>query len=701
MPVRETGGITRANLEGVVHMRRELRRLEVALNVNRVIENATVRLRAGDRELASEKLQLDPKSVWKKSIEEPGGKATFELLDASGKVLLAHTEDKFDWAPESEIQVGPQKNRRAPEPGARTEGDWVEAGKEQELNGYKIAALETYRQGLEKFPESFLLQRAAGRLAVDLKRYDDAMRWLRAAQARSSNDEDIHYYLGLALQELGRARDARSEFEGAYRLPRLRDAARVQLGAMAAREGDRRSALEFLKGTKWELAVLRSLKDPAAKSATERRQKVDPADSFVRLESGDESLWPHLAAEPDRVIELVSRYMWLGLPGDALALLARKYPEVPAAEREPGMVLPQDHPLVSYYRGYVKQTLGKPAADDFALASKQKLDYVFPHRPAMLPVLHAALKANPADASAHFLLGSLYMSGGRVDEALAEWQQARKLNSSIPILHRNIARTLLEVKQQPERAAEVYREGLGVDAKNVELYSGLTQSLALLGKPAAERVAALEKYPDPASLPAPLVYDLALSLTEAGRFADAEKLFPGRYFAREEGGTNVREVWLEVQLQKALAGGDAKLVRELGKPVAGLDFTKDGMEAFTRGARFNYLAGVAAEKAGDKVLAEEHWKKAAANATELAYAYEAAKRLPGFDESAWRGRIEDRLRAMADDEERPGAWHVQRAMLLRALGRSDEARKAFAAAILSPERGITRYLSRVELSRAS
>ena len=63
----------------------------------------------------------------------------------------------------------------------------------------------------------------------------------------------------------------------------------------------------------------------------------------------------------------------------------------------------------------------KVRASDTA-AAKLSTDYVFPSRREDIQVLTAALNANPQDASAHYLLGTLYFAKGLTDEALAEWE---------------------------------------------------------------------------------------------------------------------------------------------------------------------------------------------------------------------------------------------------------------------------------------
>ena len=55
-----------------------------------------------------------------------------------------------------------------PPPERRSEGDLLELGRHQELNGKRLEAQDTYDAGLERFPESLALHRAAGRLAVGL-----------------------------------------------------------------------------------------------------------------------------------------------------------------------------------------------------------------------------------------------------------------------------------------------------------------------------------------------------------------------------------------------------------------------------------------------------------------------------------------------------------------------------------------------------
>src|SRR4030095_16551023 len=113
--------------------------------------------------------------------------------------------------------------------------------------------------------------------------------------------------------------------------------------------------------------------------------------------------------------------------------------------------------------------------------------HVFPGRAESLPVLRRAIASNSSDATARFLLGSLLLASGRADDAVREWQEAGRLDPKIPVLHRNLGRTLLQVAGDAKGALAVFDEGVGTDATNVDLYLGADQALRLLDRPGARR----------------------------------------------------------------------------------------------------------------------------------------------------------------------------------------------------------------------
>jgi tetratricopeptide (TPR) repeat protein len=740
-PVRGIGGYSRATDDAVVHVRRdEGGALRVGVNVTLPVRAGRVVVRAtpgpadadaapprAKAPIAETPLTLAPSGVFDHTFAglTGAGPYTVEVFDGEGRVLVAHTEGRYDFAPRGEIRTGPQPAHVFPPAGKRSEGDWLELGRHQELNGKLLEAWDVYAAARAAFPESHGLDQAAGRLAVGLKRFDEAIAPLARAVARRSNDGESLYYLGLAHEARGETLKARFAFDQAAALPAWRAASLFRLGRLAARDFDPAEGLRLLRlalaespdmvrAGGIEVALLRRTGRVAeARERLRHWRALDPTSSFLRHEAtslgaADDALWPHLASDPERVLELAVDYMGIGLWEDAHALLARRYP-AQGVVSEPGAVLPQDYPLVAYYRGYCAERLGRTGGADYALASRQSTRYVFPNRPESTVVLRRALEVDPRDATAHFLLGSLHLAGGRSDEALAAWSEARALDPSLPVLHRNIGFTLLYSGGAAESALRVFEEGMRHDPANVELYQGADQALSLMGRGPDERIAVLERYPaEP--LPSALVYKLALALSEAGRFGEAEPLFRGRFFPREEFGTNVRQVFLELKLAEALAAARAgrrdeaaALAARLGRPVPGHDFTRDGMAAFVSAPRFQYYLGELRAALGDEAGAREHWRAAAKGRDfrQAAFAHRAARRLGEAPLAEWQPRLQA---ALAEAElylfrggHYPAVATAARGMLLRALGREKEGEAALREVLVLPDKAMAHHVARLAL----
>ena len=723
MPVRDLGGIARANLAGVVNLGRHENALVAGLNVNHVVPGATLSISAGDQKIFDTKADLQPERTWSHEIPnaDPQQKYTFELRDAKGSVLLRHTEGEYDWTPAEEIHLGPQASYHVPDPANRTEDDWLQFGDQEELNGRLLQALQAYQDALAKYPQSFELRKAAGRLCASLLRYREGKSYLEPVHARDTSDAEIAYYLGISYEGLGESRNARELYEAAFRLPEFRAAAGLRLAELSAREGDLGKAESYLRQarvvapddlrTAEELvAVLRAegKKTEAVSRAKEWLARF-PQRYFLLEEAGTPDLH-HLGDDAERVLNVASEYMRLGLYSQALEVVSRNYPPAVVWETEPGALPPQKHPMVGYFRGYCREKLGQAANLDFDVASKLSTAYVFPSRAEDIEVLTSALHANPQDATAHYLLGTLYFSRGLTNDALTHWQQARKSNPKIPVLHASMGSALLNIKNDPEQAVNVFREGLGADPLNVQLYTGMDQALSILRRPPQERVAALESYPDRANMPSHLVYELILNLTEAGEYDKALALFHNRFFQREEGGTNVREVWLEVQLQRATAlaqrgqCSDAISIAEhLGEKVPDLAFTHDGLEPLMHSARIHYMLGNLYKACNMPEKAQASFKHAAerSNLEDGVWSWKAAQELPGFHQDSAKQKLEDilqRTRSTSEISWRTGWWLYNAAMLDRAVGRTEQAEAEFHNVLLFPDQLLSYHLTRLALA---
>ena len=652
IPFHDLGGVSRATRDAVLNLERRAQGVAIELEATRAMRGAKVRVLDGGKTLFETRADLDPKQVFKKELEAAPSGLTVEVVDASGSVAMHHVEGEIDALPFDGNAKNPEP---APPPGgSETETANLARGAYHEQRDQFVFAWQDYGTGLEKYPGSAALAVAAGRTAFVLKRFDDAIRLLGPVVAKGGDDAEAAYYYGSALGAVGRSAEARTALSSASRDPRWAAAAGLQLAPMAAREGQMAAAVAAIQALAadahaavrtgaLEVAMLRRAGN--AEAARERLRfwrEQDPADNMVRVESGllgggeDPSLWSHLAADPERVLNLADRYLELGAFEDALKLLERRYPAVPAEETEPGAVLPQEHPLVGYYRGFCRLKLGQDPGADFKAAGALSTRYVFPSRASAYAVLKAALSYDEADAVAHALLGELYFCSLETEQAIAEWRRALALKPELPALHRNLGRALLDVKKEPAEALGVLQEGRRLDPEDGEIAEALKRvgtSVAATGSP---REAAL-----PGEARSQLA-DRALvrsALDPEGAWA----LFTAENFPEEKQPEAVRRAYVEVQLQRllgrartgkcdeAMAGLD-----KLGEEDRGLAFTFHGFGAPMKAPHFQYYMGVVESACGAKKAAEKRWGKLsktgeAIESMDSVFAYLASWRLGASD----------------------------------------------------------------------
>jgi tetratricopeptide (TPR) repeat protein len=720
MPVREIGGIARANLSGVLSLARHGNTLVAGFNANRALAKATVSILNGKKSVFSERVDLTPEHSWTHELSgiETLVKYTVEIQDSQGGSLIRQTEGEYDWTPESEIHVGPQTSYRMPDPEQRTCDDWIQFAKDLELNGKNLQALDAYQETIRRFPGSFTALRSAGRLTASLLRFDEAKSFLEQVHARDTSDPEISYYLGIAYEALGETRKARTSYEEAQRFAAFRAAAALRLGEMLARDGNldgaERHISEAVHAAPDDVRALEEL--VAIKVAV---GKVEDAKTLVRQGIGrfplsyllgedvGEPNLKQLGNDPIRVLNLAAEYMRLGLYPRALTVLSRDYPSPRPDQSELGSLSPAKHPMVAYFRGYCRERLGQAGASDYEAASKLPASYVFPSTAEELTVLNAVVRKNPGDATARYLLGTLYFSRGLTEAALDQWVEARKSKPAIPVLDASLGLALLHEKHDAERALTAFQDGLQNDAANVTVYLGADQALSLLAKPASERVQVLEKFSDLADAPSSLIFELILNLAEAGDFQRAESLFHNRFFPREEGGTNVRQIWIEVELQKMLASAKAghcaealSIAEQLGAPVPDLPFTRDGLEPILQSARTNYQLGTVYSSCAKPEEAAKKFQLASAASApdQMFWAGRAARKLPGFDEKQWRERLQSALlqaKSRRDTSSYTSWWDYSAGLLAGALGNRQEADQEFQRALLLPDRMLAYHFTRL------
>ncbi|HVH71566.1 MAG TPA: hypothetical protein VNB49_10700, partial [Candidatus Dormibacteraeota bacterium] len=412
-------------------------------------------------------------------------------------------------------------------------------------------------------------------------------------------------------------------------------------------------------------------------------------------------------------LNIAYEFARLGLYRKAIEVLSREYPAVRSDQAEPGSVVPQNHPLAVYFRGYCREKLGESPEKDYAQASHLSTLYIFPSRLEEQRALRAAIRRNEKDATARYLLGTWHFARGQTEAALSEWKRARELNPRIPVLQASTGLALLNIKHEFAAALNAVEEGIANDPVDTVNYSGAVVAMAILGRPAAERVKVLERYPDLNRMPTPLLNELALNRVEQGNYEAAMDLFRNRFFGREEGGTNVRQVWIEVNLQRALELArtnqckDALAVaNSLGSPVPDLVFTQDGLEPFLNSARSNFLLGELSVTCRRKKEADESYRRSAqaSGLSDIVWAWASARKLDGYDSALWRERLNAALSQAESNRGNNGSsgwWLYAAGVLQMALGNIEKGKALLQEALLAPENRMSHHLSRLALAGAT
>ena len=742
MPVRELGGVSRANLEGVLNLARspdQGGRIELAVefNANHKIPRAKLRILDGASVVLEETANLDPAVAFKKILSglAPAPHYSFQLLDEAGKVLLTHTENQYDALPATGVKLGAQPALNPGQENLNSASDFLKLGEFDELQGRPVLARSDYLRGLQRYPDDEELNRAMGRIDLSENRWKDAATELDRVKTRFPDDDEIHYYLGIAYAALGDDAKARPEFESVSAQQPFRAAATVALAELLARTKDNAGALKLvedllathpgrLRAGEMEVALLRWLgQTEKARQRLAVWQSVDPTNSAlryerVRLGQDDAAVWPHLGADPERVLNLAVGYLDLGFYEDALALLSRQYPPpLDILASEPGAVLPQNYPLVGYYRAYCKMKLGLAARKDLEEASDDSTEYVFPSRPSTSAVLRYALQENPSDATALFLLGQLYMVSEDLDQAISVWQQARNLGFRRAELYRDLGRAFLDLKKDAKSAMPIYQEGLKIFASDIELQKGLQAvyalaagsnpvSTAVSGPPPASAVpASSSATKGDLSIPQSAA-KYALTLLGDGHVDEASAVFQAANFPGEKQDQFVREAYIEIQVQRitALARGkkctDAATVEDhLGDEDPNLPFTFHGFGPILKGLRIQYDLAISQAQCGREKAAKKTWTKLDKSSKDVSDPdfvvpiLAAAKIESAVD---LRARIEMALEqvraALKSSPDRPTLLYSQ-GMLLRAAGREGEAQKSLGEALASNPSAMVGYLA--------
>lgn len=580
-PLRDMGHVKSGNRDAAVNLEVDAHgQVTLALNTTTRFHNARVALRAGDRVLLEETIDISPAQPFGHTrylpidVEETDLEAV--LADAQGRVLVAYHPVQRD-VPESLPKT--VTSPPAPKKIATLEELYLTGLRIKQFHNARLNPLDYFQEGLKRDPNDSRCNIQVGLDAARRGRYEKAVSHFERAVARISHnytrprDCEAYYQLGLVykrMHQYDRAYQAlyRAVWDSTYRAVAYQELARID-----SLRGDRARALEHLnqalavnaqntKALGLKSAMLRRLdRADEARACVAAALRLDPLDHLAHHEQvrvfeaqgrkpaadrAQHELKQLLRSHAESYVELAADYMGAGLWDDMVTVLGGA-----VAQQIDGL---SDYPTVHYYLAYGRDRLGQ--ADQCAAALKRAaespLDYCFPFRLESLDVYDLALQRNPRDGRAWLYRGNLLFDR-QPEAAMKAWQQAVACEPGLALAHRNLGWGATYSQQDLDTAVAHYEHAIAQDPTDPRYYIELDSLYERQGTAIAKRLAMMEAHPEVLQEHEGALFRRIVVLVQAGRYDAAIDALTENFFHAAEERRGVHEVHVDAYLLRGLS----------------------------------------------------------------------------------------------------------------------------------------------------
>jgi putative PEP-CTERM system TPR-repeat lipoprotein len=310
---------------------------------------------------------------------------------------------------------------------------------------------------LTKFPNDFSARLLKSQILLNDHRREEALAEANAALNLDTNSAQAHIVLARIYAEQGRSEDAITHYKAAMQLDRRPVLAALELARLYLQAGDTAQAEPLVKG-----ALATQFNNPDAHALLAR----------IYLRQND---LPKAKAEVAALQKAVPDAA-AGYDIGAAAQLADHQPTLARASYEHALEL-EPHDLEAL-EGLVRldliagQKTAATARIEDALARQHSPDLLMLAARTYATVgdtanceklLRKAIEADPARLQAYALLGGLYVSQHRTNEALKQFRDVLKQNPH-SVATSTMIGMLLESKGQIAEAEQQYRQTIALDA---------------------------------------------------------------------------------------------------------------------------------------------------------------------------------------------------------------------------------------------
>ena len=631
MPYHAVGVVKNASKEALLNLEVSEDKAEVKVYVTSVYPNCEIVLKSNETLYLSEKRDLDPATVFEKTVkiaDEHAENLTLEIIDESGNVLVNWCNNT---TPPSEIPE-PAQPAKAPEEIKSIEQLYLRGLHLEQYRHATYNPMDYYLEALKREPWDVRNNNAVGLWYLKRGQFKKSIpyfdRAIETLTERNPNpyDGEAYFNKGLAHRFLGEDEEAyKALFKSCWNAA-WQDAGYFNLAQIDASKENMDRALELIDKSlirNWHnhrarhLKVLLLRKKGRLNEATQlitESLKIDAFNFGVCYEkylvSGSskdlESFKELLRDYAHNYIEVSLEYAQSGQLKTAIELL-----ELYSSGKK------NCYPMIHYLLGWYYEQLGDvyQTKAQCQLAQKAPMDYCFPNRLEEVLALQSAIKLNPKDAKAPYYLGNFWYASRQYEEARECWEKASKVDDTNPICLRNLALLYYNKLNQKKKAGQHLEKAYGIDGKDARLLMELDQLNKKNNKPVDQRLALLEDDLQTTLLRDDLYLERASLYNQKGDNQKALDLILQRHFHPWEGGEGkvpFHYILAHVELAKQNFH-DGKLQEALDHLVAAQSYPHNLGEGKLYGAQENdifYWMGCVMDKKGDKTAAKTYWEKA-------------------------------------------------------------------------------------------
>jgi len=579
-PIRQIGDVKNANLQAAVNLEVGSDGIaEIGFNTTSKYSNAKAVLKAGQKVIFEQELDISPSKPFLKEVSIPAGikenDLMVSLLSAQNEELIRYKPLKKTYNPDLPDVVKPPP---PPEDFQTIEQLYLAGLRLQQIHNPSLDPYPYYMEALKRDPAD---SRVNTILAVDYNRrglFEKAEEKLRVAIERISKDytrprnTEAYYNLGLALKAQGKYEEAYDNFYRATWDYAFHSPSYYQLAELSCRKADYNRALEQIdrcistdtlntKALNLKAAILRKLKRfDETKQLAQNILSIDPLDFWAinetylvesatgskrRAENILDDLKIKMRNEVQSYLELAADYGNAGFLDEAIEVLMRAV----EIKKEPLST----YPMLYYYLGFYSQQKGDKdnASKYYSMAQKMPSDYCFPFRLESIDVLNAAVENNPSDARAYYYLGNL-LYDIQPENAIRAWEKSRQLDNTFPTTHRNLGWAYYRTEKDIPKAIASYEKAIACNKKDPIVYTELDILYEAGQVTPQKRLALLEANHQTVIQRNDSFLREIMALVQVGRLDNAIDFLTKYHFHLREGGGEIHDVYVDAYLLRGL-----------------------------------------------------------------------------------------------------------------------------------------------------